>query len=112
MPVGDKYAFLQFSSSVKQTVDTAGVTLTFSLGAQPDPAIRLQNLGTATVFIGLGTNATSSAAVTADGIMLAPDNRVGCLQIIRSGGETTLAAFAVGATQTTDILVTGGEGVL
>src|SRR3970040_1135845 len=112
MPVGDKYAFLQFSDSVSQSVNTAGATVTFSTGAQPDPAVRIHNMSTATVWIGMGTRSTSSAAVTGDGIMISPANNQVCVQVFRTGGQTTLAAFTLGATQTTSILVIGGEGVL
>ena len=111
MAVGEKYAFLQFSNSVVQSLSTAGATVTFSTTAQPNPSVRVQNLSTATVWIGLGTRATSSAAVTTQGIMVPPTTQYGCIQVIRGGGQTTLAAFTVGATQTTSILVTGGEGV-
>jgi hypothetical protein len=112
MPVGDKYAFLQFSDSVKTAAfSTEGVTVTFSTGAQPDPSVRVQNLSTATCWIGLGTRSTSSAAVTANGIMIPPATQAQSMQIIRTGGETTLAAFPIGDTITTRILVTGGEGV-
>lgn len=104
--------FLQFSDSTITAPSTAGATITFSTSAQTDPAVRLQNLGTATLWIGIGTRATSSAAVTTKGLMLAPANQQGCLQIIRSGGNATLAVFAVGATQTGSILTTGGEGML
>ena len=112
MAVGDKFAFLQFSNSVKQTVDTAGVTVTFSTSAQVDRALRIQNLSTATVWIGLGSRATSSAAVTANGLMIPPATQAGSIQVIRTGGNAALAAFTVGATQTTSILATGGEGML
>jgi hypothetical protein len=44
--------------------------------------------------------------------MVAPANQVGCLQVIRSGGNGTVAIFAVGATQTGSVLTTGGEGFL
>lgn len=111
MPVGDKYAFLQFSNSVKQAVDTAGATVTFSTGTQPDPAVRIQNLSTATVWIGLGLQSTSSAAVTANGQMIPPATQAQSIQIIRTGGNLKVAAFTIGATQTTSILVTGGEGM-
>ena len=59
MAVGEKFPFLQFSDSDGKTgVDTAGTTITFSTSAQPDPEIRLQNLGTATMWIGMGTRST------------------------------------------------------
>lgn len=108
--MASKYSFLQFDNSVIQTVDTTGATVTFSLGAQPDPTVRIQNLSTATIWIGMGSQSTSSAAVTTKGVMLAPDNRVGCLQILRTGGNLKVALFAVGATQTSSVLVTGGDG--
>lgn len=111
MAVGEKYPFLQFSNSVKQTVDTAGVTVTFSTSAQTDPEVRVQNLSTATVWIGIGSRSTSSAAVTANGIMIPPATQAHSVQVIRSGGVATIAAFTVGATQTGSILFTGGEGV-
>ena len=112
MAVGQNYAFLQFSDSTRSAFDTAGTTITFSTGAQPDSEVRIQNVGTATVWIGMGTRSTSSAAVTTKGIHLPPANNVGCLQIIRTGGNTTLAAFSVGATQSAIIITTGGEGQL
>lgn len=112
MAVGQNYAFLQFSDSTRSSFDTAGTTITFSTGAQPDSEVRIQNVGTATVWIGLGTRSTSSAAVTTKGLMIPPSNQVGCLQIIRTGGNLTLAAFPVGATQSAIIVTTGGEGQL
>lgn len=105
-------AFLQFENSVRGTPDTAGATITFCLGAQPAPSVRVQNLGTATLWIGMGTQGTSSAAVTTQGMMLAPANQVGAIQIFRTGGNLKLATFAVGATQTGLIVCTAGEGML
>lgn len=110
MAVGEKYAFLQFSNSAKSTVDTAGVTVTFSTSSTVDPEVRVQNLSTATVWIGLGTRATSSASVTANGFMIPPATQAHSVQYFRTGGNATLAAFTIGATQTTSILATGGEG--
>lgn len=110
MAVGEKYAFLQFSDAVSQAVDTAGATVTFSTGAQGDSAVRIVNASTATVYIGMGSRSTSSAAVTTKGYYMAPANQHGSVLVIRTGGHTTLAAFTVGATQTTTIKVIGGEG--
>lgn len=112
MPVGSNYAFIQYSDSTVTAPSTAGATVTFSTSAQTDPALRVQNLGTATLWIGLGSRSTSSAAVTTKGLMVAPANQVGAIQVIRSGGNATVAIFAVGATQTGSILTTGGEGFL
>lgn len=112
MPIGSNYAFIQYSDSAITTLTTAGATITFSTSAQTDPAVRIQNLSTATVWIGIGSRSTSSAAVTTKGIAVQPTNQVGCIQIIRGAGNATLAAFTVGATQTTSILTTGGEGLL
>ena len=113
MAVGEKFPFLQFSNSVRTaTIDTAGATITFSTSAQVDPEVRVQNLGTATVWIGLGTRSTSSAAVTTQGFMIPPATQVGSIQIFRSGGNSTLGAFTVGATQTGILLCTGGEGMM
>lgn len=111
MPVGGNNAFLQFGDSVRQGFDTAGATLTFSIGAQPDPAVRIQNLGTSTVWIGMGLQSTSSAAVTTKGMMIPPATQAGAIQIFRTGGNLKVAAFTVGATQTAILLATGGEGV-
>ena len=108
MPVGDKYAFLQFSNTAKSAVDTAGVTVTFSTSSTVDGAVRIVNGGTATLWIGLGTRSTSSAAVTGSGMAVLPNT----VAVIRTGGNATLAAFTVGATQTTQISATGGEGML
>jgi hypothetical protein len=111
MPVGDKYAFLQFSDSSQATFAN-GITMTFSTGAQPDPAVRIQNRSTAGVFIAMGpTRTTSSAAVVAKGIWL-PAEANGGTMVLRTGGETKLAAFTSNATHTVLICVTGGEGVL
>lgn len=112
MPVGEKYPFLQFGNSTRQTLDTAGATVTFSTGAQPDPAVRVQNLLTATVWIGMGLQSTSSAAVTTQGMMIPPATQAHSVQIFRTGGNLKIAAFTVGATQTGVILVTGGEGMM
>lgn len=113
MPVGEQRAFLQLSNSAKPSAfDTAGITVTFSTSAQVDPEVRVQNMGTSTLWIGIGSRSTSSAAVTTQGICLPPANNVGCIQILRSGGYATLAAFPVGATQTALMLCTGGEGLL
>jgi|SRR5688572_17586856 hypothetical protein len=111
MPAGDTRAFLQFSNSIRQTLDTAGATVTFSLGAQPDPAVRLQNVSTATVWIGMGLQSTTSASVTTQGMMIPPATQAGAIQIFRTGGNLKVAAFTVGATQTGILLVTGGEGL-
>lgn len=111
MAAGDTRAFLQFEDSVRSSFDTAGATITFSIGAQPAPAVRIQNLGTATVWIGMGTQSTSSASVTTKGMMIAPQNQVGAIQIFRTGGNLKLAAFPVGATQSAILLVTAGEGL-
>lgn len=110
MAVGEKYAFLQMGNSTRQTLDTAGATVTFSTGAQPNPEVRIQNLGTATAFIGMGQQGTSSASVTTQGMMIPPATQAGAIQIFRTGGELKVAAFTVGATQTAILLVTGGEG--
>lgn len=112
MPVGSKFAFLQMSNGAITTFDTAGTTITFSTTAQPNDSVRIQNLGTATVWIGLGSQSTSSAAVSTQGMMVPPATVVGSIQVIRSGGQTTLAAFTKGATQTAVILTVGGEGHL
>ena len=113
MAVGEKYAFLQFGASSSKTVDTAGATVTVNSGATGLPAtsIRIQNLGTATIWVAQGAQATTSASVTSAGIAIMPANQVGCLQVIRSQGGTTIVAFAVGATQTGSILFTPGEGL-
>jgi hypothetical protein len=112
MAVGEKYPFLQFGNSTRQTLDTAGATVTFSTGAQPDPEVRIQNLSTATAWIGMGLQSTSSAAVTTQGMMIPPATQAHSVQIFRAGGNLKVAAFTVGATQTAIILVTGGEGVM
>src|SRR4051812_46727955 len=106
MPVGSNYAFLQYSDSTVTALTTAGATVTFSTSAQTDPALRIQNMGTATVWIGLGTRSTSSAAVTTKGLVIPPTGQPGCIQVIRAGGAATFAAFTLGATQTTTILST------
>ena len=113
MSVGSKYAFLQFSDSTSATVDTGGATLTIGSSATglPVESVRIVNASTATVFIGLGTRSTSSAAVTGTGIMFPPAGNPGAVGVIRVGGQTTLAAFTNGSTQTTKIYVTGGEGL-
>lgn len=108
--MASKYSFLQLDNSVSQTVDTAMATVTFSIGAQPDPTVRLQNVGTATVWFGMGLQSTSSAAITTKGMMLAPQNQQGCIQIVRTGGNLKVALCTVGATQTGIVLVTGGDG--
>lgn len=113
MAVGEKFAFLQFADSVIGTPDTAGVTLTIggTTTGLPNTALRVINGGTATLWIGLGSRSTSSAAVTTKGLMIPPANNYGCVQVIRTGGALTVAAFTVGATQTTKIIITGGEGL-
>ena len=112
MAVGEKYPFLQMGNSTRQVVDTAGATVTFSTGAQPNSEVRIQNLGTATIWVGMGLQGTSSAAITTQGMMLPPANQFGCLQILRTGGELKVGLCTVGATQTGVVLVTGGEGML
>lgn len=105
-------AFLQFENSVRNAaIDTAGATLTFCLGAQPAPSVRVQNLGTATLWIGMGTQSTSSAAVTTQGMMIPPATQAGSVQIFRTGGQLKLTAYSVGATQTGILLATAGEGM-
>jgi len=113
MAVGEKYAFLQFTNSANSTVDTAGVTLTIGASSTglPVNSVRIYNASTATVFVGMGTQSTSSAAVTGNGLIIAPTNQNGCIGVFRTGGATTLAAFTNGATQTTKIYITGGEGL-
>lgn len=110
MSVGERFAFLQFSDSAVNAISTAPVTITVALGAQPDPTVRIVNTGTATVWIGIGTRSTSSAAITTKGIMVPPASVFGSTVFIRTGGNLTLAACTVGATQTTTIITTGGEG--
>lgn len=105
-------AFLQFEDSVVNTsVSTAGATLTFCLGAQPAPSVRIQNLGTATLWIGMGLQGTTSASVTTKGMMIPPGTQAGAIQIFRTGGNLKVSAFAVGATQTGILLATAGEGM-
>lgn len=111
MAAGDNRAFLQFSNSIRQGFDTAGATVTFSLGAQPDPAVRIQNLGTSTVWVGMGLQGTTSASVTTQGMMIPPATQFGAIQIFRTGGNLKATVFTVGATQTGIVLVTGGEGL-
>lgn len=113
MSVGSKYAFLQYVNSTIKSVDTAGATITIGATSTglPTTAVRFQNLGTATVWVGMGTQSTSSASVTTNGIPIMPVNNVGAVQIFRTGGALTVGAFTVGATQTGSILVTGGEGL-
>lgn len=111
MAAGQKYRFMQLSASLTQTVDTAPVTVTFSVGAQPDSEVRIVNCSTATVFIGMAAQSTSSAAITAGMMLLPVSNGAGAIGIFRTGGNTKLAAVTVGATQTTVIRVTGGEGI-
>lgn len=110
MAVGEKYPFLQFSNSVKSTV-VGGATFTFSTGAQPDPEVRVQNLSTAAIWVGMGTRSTSSAAVTGNGVRIEKATDPGSIQIFRAGGNTTIAAFTENATHTLPILITGGEGL-
>lgn len=111
MAVGEKYPFLQFGNSTRQTLDTAGATVTFSTGAQPDPEVRIQNVGTATVWIGMGLQSTSSAAISTQGMMIPPATQAHSVQIFRTGGNLKVALITVGATQTGIVLVTGGEGL-
>ena len=113
MAVGEKYAFLQYVNSVKQTIDTAGATITIGATSTglPVNSVRVQNLSTATAWIGMGTQGTTSASVTSAGVSIQPTNQIGCVQVFRTGGALTVSAFTVGATQTTSILVTGGEGL-
>lgn len=111
MAVGENFPFLQFGNSVVQSLSTAGATVTFSTGAQPDKQVRIQNLSTATVWIGMGLQSTSSAAVTTQGMMIPPATQAGSIQVFSTGGNLKVAAFTVGATQTTSILVTGGQGL-
>lgn len=112
MAVGEKYAFLQIADSASASPDTAGATVTIGAsGAFPSSSARIVNAGTATLFVGLGTQSTSSASVTTKGMMIPPANNYGCVQVIRTGGNTKLAVFTVGATQTGKIYVTGGEGL-
>lgn len=112
MAVGDKFAFLQFSDSSTTVVSTAPVTVTFSTtGAAGNPSLEVRNNGTTGVWIGLGTRATSSAAITTKGIYLPERTVYGSARVIRTGGFATFAACAVGATQTTTIIAVGGEGM-
>ena len=113
MAVGQKYAFLQFGNSIKATIDTAGATITLATTSTGLPAteMRVQNLLTATIWVAQGAQATSSAAVTSAGICIMPTNQYGCIQVLRTNGNTTVVAFAVGATQTSQILFTAGEGL-
>jgi hypothetical protein len=106
-------AFLQFENSVRNAAvtDTAGQTITFSVGAQPAPSVRVQNLSTATIWVGMGLQSTSSAAVTTQGMAIPPASQFGAIQIFRTGGNLKLAAFCVGATQTGVLLCTAGEGM-
>lgn len=112
MAVGEKYPFLQMGNSTRQTFDTAAATVTFSTGAQPFTEVRIQNVGTATAWIGMGLQSTSSAAITTQGMMIPPATQAGAIQIFRTGGELKVAMCTVGATQTGIVLVTGGEGML
>lgn len=110
MAVGEKYPFLQFSNSIKNTFAN-GVTFTFSTGTQPDPEVRVQNLSTAAVWVGMGTQSTSSAAVLANGMRVEKVGDPGCIQIFRAGGNLKIAAFTENATHTVILMVTGGEGL-
>ena len=110
MAVGEKYPFLQFSNSIKSTV-VGGATMTFSTGAQPDPEVRVQNLSTAVIWVGMGTRSTSSAAVTGNGVRIEKATDPGSIQIFRTGGNLKIAAFTENATHTIPLLVTGGEGL-
>ena len=113
MSVGSKYAFLQWVTSQTGTVTTAGITLTIGATTTglPVDSVRINNLSTATLFVGMGTGYTSSAQVTTGGLILAPTNQYGCSGVFRTGGALTIQAYTVGATQTTGIWVTGGEGL-
>ena len=113
MTIGERYAFLQWSDSTSTSISTAPVTITYVTTALTDPAVRVSNVGTATVWIGFGARSTSSAAITTKGLMIPPaptsTNAAPVFYFFRTGGGA-LAACCVGATQTTTILVTGGEG--
>lgn len=111
MAVGDKYAFLQLSDSTSTVVSTAPVTITVATTALPNQSINVRNNGTTAVWIGIGVRSTSSAAITTKGLYLPERTVYGSERVFRSGGALTIAACAVGATQTTTIIVAGGEGV-
>ena len=111
MPVGDKFAFLQLSDSSSTVVSTVPVTLTVALTALPNQAANIRNNGTTAVWIGIGTRSTSSAAITTKGLYLPERTVYGSERVVRTGGQLTIAACCVGATQTTTIIVAGGEGV-
>ena len=113
MSVGAKYAFIQWVATVNSLVDTAGVTLTIGATSTglPVDSVRIVNGSTATLFVGMGTGYTTSAQVTSAGLYLAPTNQYGCQGVFRTGGALTIQAYTVGATQTTKIYLTGGEGL-
>lgn len=109
MAVGDKFAFLAYGTSTKATVDTAGATVTLAnsntgLVAQ---ACRITNASTTPVYITFGsTSITPTANATVAMCVLATQTNV-----VRTGGNNIVALTTAGATQTTTVILTAGEGI-